>query len=66
MFDKKEYDKQYIKDNYGVGKVYIRKDIFAQIKAMAKDHNISFNALAYESIKEYIKTHYGIDLDAIE
>ena len=66
MFNKSEYDKQYIKDNYSVGKVYIRKDIFAHIKVIAKEHDASFNALAYESIKEYVKSHYNEDIEDIQ
>lgn len=66
MFDVNEYKKQYNKDNYLVGKVIMKKEDAARIKDIAKEHNISFSALAYEGIKEYVKTHYGIDLDATE
>lgn len=64
MFNKNEYDKQYIKDNYSVGKVIMKKENAERIKVIAKEHDISFSALAYAGITEYIKAHYGIDLDA--
>lgn len=66
MFNQNEYVKQYHKDNYSFGRVVLPKDAHERIKGIAKEHNISFSTLAYEGIKEYIKPHYGIDLDAVE
>ena len=66
MFNKSEYDKQYIKDNYTVGKVIMKKENAERIKVIAKEHNISFSALAYESMKEYIKAHYNEDIEDVQ
>lgn len=66
MFDINEYKKQYNKDNYSVGKVIMKKENYERIKAIAKEHNISFSTLAYESIKEYVKLHYEEDIEDIQ
>lgn len=66
MFDVNEYKKQYAKDNYTVGKVIMKKENAERIKVIAKEHNVSFSALAYESIKEYVKLHYNEDIEDIQ
>ena len=66
MFNKNEYDKQYHKDNYSFGRVVLQKNIHERIKVIAKEHGISFSALAYESIKEYVKLHYNEDIEDIQ
>lgn len=59
-FDKAEYDKQFLKDNYDSIALRIPKGRKDDLKRLATLHNTSVNRL----IVEAIESQYHIDLSA--
>lgn len=59
-FDKAEYDKQFLKDNYDTIALRIPKGRKNDLKILAALHDTSVNRLIVEAIESY----YHVDLSA--
>ncbi len=54
-FDKSEYDKQFLRDNYDTIALRIPKGKKNDLKKLAEIHGISVNRLIVEAIESYCK-----------
>ena len=50
-FDKKEYDKKYLKNNYKTFKVDLKKEEWEKADKLLKDHNLSKAELVRIALK---------------